>query len=352
VGRRTTAIALAKALLCERARTCRNDSAGAPRLPDQPADFELRQACGVCADCKMVLAGSHPDLTMVYKELAAYHEDSDVRSRVMQELSIDVIRSFLIAPAGRRPSRGRGKAFIVREAELMSEAAQNALLKTLEEPPPDTTIILIAEQPEQLLPTTLSRCRMVRFGLLPRDFVMRKLRERGVGEEEARFWAAFTGGSVGRSARLAAAGMYQVKRDMIAALSAMNAAGDAELGEQLAKKTESLAEELIKATRIGETDMSKNLAIRQISGMMLELIASAFRDALTLRGGAHREIVNADQQPAAAALAGKFDVMQLASAIEQLSEMERLLWRNVNSKTVWDNVVITCASAAPLIVGD
>jgi DNA polymerase-3 subunit delta' len=368
VGRRTTAIAMAKTLLCERPKIVANKNAGnaaapnslgfasdaamPPRFADLPPEFEVRQACGVCSDCKVFAGGSHPDFHLIYKELAAYHEDSAVRDRVMQELGIPVIRSFLIEAAARRAARGRGKVFVVLEAELMSAAAQNALLKTLEEPPPGVTIILVAEQPEQLLPTTLSRCRMVRFGLLPRDFVVRKLVEQGTPPPEAAFWSAFTDGSVGRAARLRARGMYEVKTGMIDRLAAMNRAGDADLGEDLHKQTESLAESVIKSTRTGQTEMSKSLAVRQTTGMMLELIAAAYRDAITLASRAPREIVYADQRPAVAAIAAKFDLMQLASIIEQLSEFERLLWRNVNAKNIWYNVVITCASAAPLSVGE
>ena len=348
VGRRTTAIAMAKTLLCERPEKRGLRPISSAKSVSVP-DF---QACGVCADCKMFAGGSHPDFHLIYKELAAYHEDSQVRDRVMQELGIPVIRSFLIDAAARRAARGRGKVFVVLEAELMSPAAQNALLKTLEEPPPGVTIILVAEQPEQLLPTTLSRCRMVRFGPLPREFVARKLAEQGAPPPEAAFWAAFTDGSVGRAARLRARGMYEVKTDMIARIAAMNRAGDADLGEELHKQTESLAEDLVKATRTEQTEMSKSLAVRQTTGMMLELIAAAYRDAITLASRAQREIVYADQRPAVAAIAAKFDLAQLASIIEQLSEFERLLWRNVNAKNIWYNVVITCASAAPLTVGE
>jgi DNA polymerase-3 subunit delta' len=348
VGRRTTAIAVAKTLLCERPENRGQTPISQTKSVSVP-DF---QACGVCSDCKVFAGGSHPDFHLIYKELAAYHEDAAVRDRVMQELGIPVIRSFLIEAAARRAARGRGKVFVVLEAELMSPAAQNALLKTLEEPPPGVTIILVAEQPEQLLPTTLSRCRMVRFGLLPREFVARKLAEQGTPPAEAAFWAAFTDGSVGRAARLRARGMYEVKTGMIDRIAAMNRAGDADLGEDLHKQTESLAESLVKSTRTGQTEMSKSLAVRQTTGMMLELIAAAYRDAITLASGTQREVVYADQRPAVAGIAAKFDLTQLASIIEQLSEFERLLWRNVNAKNIWYNVVITCASAAPLTVGE
>jgi DNA polymerase III subunit delta' len=347
VGRRTTAMALAKTLLCERPAVVTNKQ----RLPDLEADLTLKQACGQCADCRMMAAlpqSTHPDFHLVYKELAAFHDDSAVRGRVMQELSIEVIRSFLIDPAARRSTRGRGKVFIIREAELMSVPAQNALLKTLEEPPQGVTLILLCEQADQMLPTTRSRCTTVRFGLLPRQFVLDKLIENEVAPPEAQFWAAFTDGSVGRSLRLAKAGLYAVKRDIVDRVAAMNRAGDAELGEDLSKATDKIAEAAIKASRVGETEMARTLAVRQSAGVLMELIAAAFRDAMTLASKAQRPLVNADQQATVTALARKFDLLTLARIIEQLSTLESLLWSNVNPKTIWDNVVITCASAAPL----
>ena len=368
VGRRTTAVALARTLLCESPAVTANSG----HFGDLPADYPLRQACGHCLDCAMMSPHarvapppgaegaskkaspretlSHPDFHLVFKELAAFHEDANVRSRVMQELGIDVIRSFLLDPVCQRASRGRGKVFVVLEAHLLSVAAQNAMLKTLEEPPPGVTIILISDSAEGLLPTTLSRCSLLRFGLLPRPFVMDRLAAAGVAAPEAAFWAAFTGGSVGRALKLAAQDMYEIKRDVVARLAAMNRAGDAELGEYLGKTSDSLAERNVKLTRIGETEMSKNLALRQGAGAMLELIASAFRDALTRASGCDRPLVNGDQAPQIDLLAAKFDALQIASILEQLSELEELLWRNVNAKVIWDNVVITCASAAPLRV--
>jgi len=368
VGRRTTAEALAATLLCERPVTVRNETAPKGQQkdqPDQPASprpagrfqqlpegFPLKQACGTCVDCKMVAAGTHGDFHLVYKELAQYHEDPKVRERVMQDLSIDVIRRFLIAPAGRVSSRGRGKVFIVLEADLMSDAAQNALLKTLEEPPPGVTIILVAERPEQLLPTTLSRCRMVRFGLLPQAFVKEELLERPLPAEQARFWASFTEGSVGRAIALAEAGMYPVKRELLDRLAGLGEGGDAELSELLSDTTEALADDAVKASRKADgTEMARTLATRQATGAMLELIASAFLDAMHLRCGlasGESGLIHADQAQAVKALAQRFSPEQLAEIIQQLSHYEQLLWRNVNPKIVWDNVVITCASAAPV----
>ena len=347
VGRRTTAVALAKCLLCEKATTRPNGE----RFDRCAKDMPLRQACGQCQSCKLADAGSHPDLHLVYKELAHYHDDPKVRDRKMQELSIGVIRSFLIAPAAQTPVMGRGKVFVVREAELMSHPAQNALLKTLEEPPEGVTIILIAERAEQLLPTTLSRCALVRFGPLPHQFVRDRLTRAGVADGEAAFWAALTDGSIGRSLQLAGQGMYAVKGDLIARIAAVDAAGDTTLGEHFAKTTDKLADAAVKAAKSKDgPELAKTLASRQAVGIILELLAAAFRDAITLATGADRPIVYADQPDDVRGLAERLNRIQLAEIIEQLNRYERLLWRNANARIIWDNVVITAASAAPLRV--
>jgi DNA polymerase-3 subunit delta' len=354
VGRRTTALAVAQTLLCH--SPVRRDARGVdisqgPGLlggeaPGEPASIS---ACGHCEDCRLFEAGSHPDFQLVFKELARYHDDAQVRSRVMQEMGIEVVRSFLIAPAQRSASRGRGKVFVVLEAESMSTAAQNSLLKTLEEPPPGVTIILICEQPDQLLPTTLSRCGLVRFGLLPKPFVCERLGAEGVDADEAGFWAGYTSGSIGRSLELHRLGMYAIKRELLDRLGAMGPAGDGDLSDHLAKTSDSLAGQLVRRAK-SETggDLSKNLANRTAVGMMLELLASVWRDALTLATGADRPLVHADQPAVVEAIAGRMAATRLAAVVEQLSQLEQLLWRNVNPKTIWDNVAISLASARDL----
>lgn len=340
VGRRTTAAALANLLLCE-TPVAAHASAGA-----------VRQACGRCQDCRTFAAGTHPDFHLIYKELARFHDDPGVRSRVMQDLGIDVIRSFLIAPANRSSARGRGKVFLVREAELLSAAAQNALLKTLEEPPPLVTVILIVQRREQVLPTILSRCHIVNFGPLPRDFVTGQLRQSGVAAPEARFWAAFTQGSIGRSLTLWRQGYYAIQQDILDRLANSPLVGDPELGEHLVKIMETLADDLVKQSKTDSgASMSKNLASRQAAGALLELIASAYQDALRLscdRQAASSQLIHADQFHVIEAFHRRFQPHQLASIIEQLSDFEELLWRNVNPKVVWENVAITCSTAAPL----
>ncbi|MGQ9652385.1 MAG: hypothetical protein ACUVXJ_20020, partial [Phycisphaerae bacterium] len=118
--------------------------------PEQDAPAEAVDACGKCQDCILVDAGTHPDLFLIYRQLNKQHRDSTIRKQKALILGVEIIRYFLIEPAGRKPARRRAKVFLVREAERLNESAQNALLKTLEEPPPDTFIILLTDALERM----------------------------------------------------------------------------------------------------------------------------------------------------------------------------------------------------------
>lgn len=123
----------------------------------------------------LLKAGTHPDLQIVVKELAKFHESSQVRDRKLLNIPVEVIEKFLIEPATKSAvttnssgARAR-RVFIVDEAELIRPDGQNQILKTLEEPPAGTVIILVTSQEERLLPTIRSRCQRIGLGLLPPD---------------------------------------------------------------------------------------------------------------------------------------------------------------------------------------
>jgi len=330
VGRGTTALAFARMLLCE-----------------TPSDDG---ACGACEACRLVQAGTHPDLHLITKELARYHDDAAVRARKMQELSIEVIRSFLIDPAWLSSAYGRGKVFIIREAELMSDAAQNALLKTLEEPPPDVRLILIATQSEQMLPTTRSRCTLVRFTPLPEQVIAQRLAAEGVAGAEAAFWARFCDGSLGEAIALSRRGLYPVKSALLARLADPDG-GDG-LGGELSDAAEDLAQQLIQEAKQDQgAELAKTLASRQASAAILRLIAGAYRDALRAGVGAEGALTNTDQPDVIRALTGRFNAEALGRILQQLCTYESLLWRNVNPRAVWENVAITCTAAQSLGIG-
>ena len=177
VGKGTTAAVVAALFLCERP--------------------QANEPCGQCASCKVFEAGNHPDYHVIAKELVwLYNEDSAAK-----ELSVEVMREHLIVPAGRKPAMNRGKVFVIEQAEVMSVGAQNACLKTLEEPPGRALIILLTDQPNALLATIRSRCQMVRFAALDEPFVRRELQNRGVPAADVADLAGLADGSLGLALR-------------------------------------------------------------------------------------------------------------------------------------------------------
>lgn len=169
VGKRTVALALVNWLLCE----------------EKGAD-----ACGHCTACRQVAAGSHPDFQMV--SVAAGKK----------EIGVDRVREVKRFTQ-LRPMRGAIKIALIDDAHMLTVAAQNALLKTLEEPPDHSLLVLVTSSPDALLPTVRSRCQRVQFSPLPTDMVAEILgRDHGIEPATARQLAALAEGSPGRALAL------------------------------------------------------------------------------------------------------------------------------------------------------
>jgi DNA polymerase-3 subunit delta' len=137
IGKRTLALNLARGILCE-----------SPRADGF--------ACGTCASCHYIAAGQHPDLQLV--EPFTLDEEGEVK--VQDPIPVDRIRA-VIDWVQLTSHRGRAKVAVIVPAESMNLAAANALLKTLEEPPPSTYLMLVAHQPGRIPATLRSRCRRV-----------------------------------------------------------------------------------------------------------------------------------------------------------------------------------------------
>src|SRR6266851_1809829 len=177
IGKRLVATATAQALNCTALLAGASVPAGAPSEPL----FEV-DACGKCAACARIARGVHPDVILV--------EPGDTGS-----IRIDQVRD-IVDRAAYRPFEGRRRAVIVDEADAMMPAAQNALLKTLEEPPSASVFMLVTSRPDMLLGTVQSRCPRLRFRPLGADDVAAVLMTRGRREDEARAAAATADGSI------------------------------------------------------------------------------------------------------------------------------------------------------------
>ncbi len=140
-----------------------------------------------CPSCRKIDKGIHPDVALV--------EFTGVKN-----IKVDQIRDEIEERLYLRPFEGRFKIVIVDECERMNHNAQNAFLKTLEEPPPDSLIILLSSRSDSLLPTLRSRCRVVEFGALPEGHIAQLLRDRnGLSPEDALLSAGLSGGSIGKA---------------------------------------------------------------------------------------------------------------------------------------------------------
>jgi DNA polymerase-3 subunit delta' len=199
IGKRTTALALARAVLCT----------SAPGV-----------GCATCIECHLVGAGSHPDVFL--EDLATAQLERATASVV----SIEQIRRITSALA-MRPVRGTHKLGIVDQAERLTPEAQNALLKTLEEPRGRATLVLITSNLDALLPTIRSRCQRLLFAPLADELVAGLLTREGTDAEVARRAAALAGGSLDRARELATgdgwtrAEELRVKLDSVERLSVL-----------------------------------------------------------------------------------------------------------------------------------
>lgn len=301
VGKRAIALALAQAVNCpERAA----------RGPKKTAGDD---ACGVCATCQRIARGIHSDVVVVDKGDEASIKIGVVRERVLQAVNY-------------RPFEAARRVFIIDPADEMGLEAQDALLKTLEEPPSAAILILITAYPDTLLPTVQSRCRRLRFGPLSESDVARVLVERaGVDQAKARACAAVSAGSVGRA--LAAEG-GQLDEDRDAAFALVTAARGARLTDRLKA-----------AAALAKHDSDRR--DRDALGDRLALVGSILRDLGALAAGRPGLLANADRDADLRAMASAYDLPRIVAAYSALARAQHSLDRNAGPKIVADWVAVT-----------
>jgi DNA polymerase-3 subunit delta' len=189
VGKGRAARLLAQAANCE--------GGGAATLRDDP--------CGTCVPCRKIEKGIHPDVLVLAEERtmakAGRWEPRGGRSP-SKDIVVDQVRDLVDRRLALKRFEGRRRFVVVDPADAMNPQAQNALLKTLEEPPDDTTLVLVASSPDALLPTIRSRCLRVPFAPIPAAALAARLEEEGHDPARARLAAALSGGSLGRALAL------------------------------------------------------------------------------------------------------------------------------------------------------
>jgi DNA polymerase-3 subunit delta' len=272
------------------------------------------RGCGACAVCRRVGAGQHPDCQV----LAPSPPRDNPKGAPM--IRIEHIRELERA-AALTPLEGARKVFVLDDAERVTLPTAQALLKTLEEPPPRTHLVLIMSNPRALPPTVLSRCQRVRFQPLGDADAAHLLEARGVAPAVSGLLARL---AQGRPGCVLGTDLDALRARREAAL-ALAAEPPARLGVALDRAA---------------TDRAAVTAY-------LELYWTWYRDALCLAvGGSAALLVNADREEALRALAARLPAPALAAALARVKAAWMALEANVNPRLALETALLGLGGAA------
>jgi DNA polymerase-3 subunit delta' len=177
--------------------------------------------CGACPGCRARASDVHPDLDIVEPP------------RGKRALPVESVRN-LVARIALRPALARGRVFLIDRAHTLTEEAANALLKTLEEPPPGSLLVLVTERVQAILPTILSRCRVVRFRPAPAEACARYLKDRGL--EKAEVLAELADGSPFKAEELAVHPVFIARREIAEGILTLEQGSLWKSGEEILAK--------------------------------------------------------------------------------------------------------------------
>jgi DNA polymerase-3 subunit delta' len=285
VGKRMAAVALAQFVNCI-----------------NPAE---RDCCSVCASCTRIARNVHADVLIV--------EPGDTGS-----IKVDQVRDA-IERTGYRPFEGRRRVVIIDNADAMLVEAQNALLKTLEEPPSGSMFVMVTSRPDVLLPTVRSRCQRLRFGRLPAsDIVTVLTRDHGYSSADANASASAADGSIGLALEGGSEELVEARETATEMLQAVAASADPrrrlETGRALAGS--------------GDRDDVRR---------RLRALASLLRDLGIVGASAdERFLVNADLGGELRRLAGAYDRDRVTRAFAAIDRALEAIERNASPKIVAD----------------
>jgi DNA polymerase III subunit delta' len=279
LGRRTLAIRFAQALNCQ-------------------TPLEAGIPCGECRDCKQIEAMRHADLTVI-------QADSEGGTLKVDQIR-EARRSLTL-----KPYQANFRVALFLRFQEANDNAANALLKTLEEAPSYAVLILTADNPEQLLPTIVSRCEVLRLRPLKIENVQSALENRGVETSQARLIAHISGGRFGYALRL-------IENEAL-----------------LEKREERLndLQGLISASRVEKFAYADKLARDKESMRQAVLIwLSYWRDVMLRSAQAETPLVNVDRNLEIEELAGRLDLSMARRAVSNFEEVLEKMERNVNSR--------------------
>ncbi|MDQ2809411.1 MAG: DNA polymerase III subunit delta' [Chloroflexota bacterium] len=334
IGKATLARLFAQALFCQGdplAGLADTGAAGSASAVDpqsathegNPTGFRNPQSaipCGRCRACTLIARGTYPDVD--WYSLARQGAEPEQLGRVNKELSISTIRSVQGSLA-LRPYEGRWRVAVVEDADTMSLAAANALLKTLEEPPPYAVLLLLAADANDLPPTIVSRVQLIPLRPLSRAAMAVALRAAGVAEAQATLLAAIGGGRLGWALDTAHHPERLVERsellDLLAALPAADLPARFAFAADLAARFS---------------------ADRAAVFATLTQLALWWRDLLVVRVGAADLVLNTDRRSALAATAAGLTPRQIGAFLAAVTATQQQLGQNVSPRLALESLML------------
>ncbi len=310
VGKKQFALELAKSFVCQ-----------------NPNDFE---ACGKCAACQRadVFNFPKPDDKKEEFERVFFSQHSDIGTVIpcRNNILVDSIRA-LEKEANFRPYEADARFLFIEDAEKMNKQAANALLKTLEEPPPTSYIFLITSRPDSLLPTILSRCQTIRFAPIPNDEIENYLLEtKKISPDDAQMLAKLSAGSIGRALSLDLE-KFRIQR------------------ETMLKVLESLLVKQDRAVLLRTGEEMNDAKNKDNYDESLKVLETLIHDIWQITLGATDEnIVNADIKNNLKILADNADAKRLASWLTEIETMRENFNVNLNRKIATDALFMQMAN--------
>jgi len=332
VGKHLLALRWAKYLLCEN------------QIKGDHVD-----SCGQCGSCKLVEAENHPDLHLVNKQLFRYTKQWTSSASILS-LSIHVIRKFVIEVVGQRSVYGRGKVFVIDGADEMLSNAQNALLKTLEEPPAGVSLILISSNKVKLLPTIRSRVQEVSFKGLPTSFIESHLLTLGIENGEAKYWSDFCDGSLGGAIDQAGKQLYSIKNTLIEKLAQLSRTSVIEFAKWIIDQVKAESKKYQKEDKGLTASAATRAAYKSIIAIFSHTLKVAIRMQAVLQKGGFElsgesngiflALSQTDQRVLIEQIALKFGVSGCAEAVYVTHRASSELDANTNPSLLFESLLL------------
>ena len=312
VGKKLFALELAKALNC---RT--------------PVGLEACDTCPSCTRSMQFVLPSSDDKEAHKKIIWSAHADVGLARPFNRAILVDAMRD-LEREANFRPYEGRARVFLIEEADKLNEASSNALLKTLEEPPDTTHLILLTSRPATLLPTVRSRCQTIRFSpLAPAEIEAHILRDKPpkLSAEDARLLAHAACGSIGRALKCDPENYRQQREAMLDILQALALTCDR-------ARLLRAAEEMTDAKRKDEYEPR------------LDVLETLIHDVWALQlDAAHKQLIHPDLSAQLKKIAAQTGSRRAARWLSQIETHRRGLEVNINRKVSTDALFLAMVEA-------